>query len=161
MITDDRAVSDLVTTVFGDQLKQDPSISFAGDQNETLTNTAPVFRISASRGGQATLGENVDGLTVAQDTNVTKYLGGIAIIIDDMSTPLSIDQFEDRIARIRRQPASAGSSSRVPDDVKILGLRPAGTVQVQSPGPDGALITVAQPAYSACLLYTSPSPRDA
>jgi len=146
LITDDRAVSNFITSVFGDKLKQDPSVSFQGDDFVEMTNDTPVFRISASRGGQATLGENVPGLAVGQDINVTEFLGGIAIVIDDMSVALSADQFEERIARIRRQPNFSGL---VPDQFKIIGLRPAGTVQVQSPGVDGKMNTVAQPAFTA------------
>ncbi len=127
LVTDDRAVSDLVVGIFGGALRQDPSVTFGDDDAESIVAGAPVHRISVSTGGNTLLGDNVESLDVGQDIDVSNYLGGIAILADDLSSPLSVDQFNQRLARIRRQPNFTGT---VPTREEVIGLRPAGDMVV-------------------------------
>ncbi len=97
LMTDALAVSGLVKAAFADELAQTRPIDFARMDAERIGN-APVFPIRT-----ANLGEDIDRPLVNVDA--TDYLGGAAIVLEDLRPAVTIEDIEDRIARMRMQPA--------------------------------------------------------
>ncbi|QDU70723.1 protein translocase subunit SecD [Mucisphaera calidilacus] len=102
LITDADAVSAAVKAAFADVLDTTRPIRFA-DSGIRSVGQAPVFAIAESDGEVATLGDNIGRPEVT--TDVTEFLGGVAIVLDDLQPPATLDDLEQRIERMRRQPA--------------------------------------------------------
>ena len=98
--TNANAVSDAIKKGFEDVLDAQRPIAFSamGLENEAAPlATAPVYVIR-----HAQLGDNIDRSGVVAD--VTDYLGGVAIVFDDMDPPPTLDELKTRIERMRLQP---------------------------------------------------------
>ncbi len=98
--TDAQKVSEAVKEGFEDVLNVQRSIGFDGMGPSTqapLLSTAPVYPIL-----HAQLGDNIDRAAVVAD--VTEYLGGVAIVLENMDPPPTLQEIEDRIESMRLGP---------------------------------------------------------
>ncbi len=77
---------------FADKLEVQPPISFVGD--ELPAREAPVFPIE-----RPILGADIDRPTVRND--VTPFLGGVAIVMENIDPPQPLNTIRDRLRRTR------------------------------------------------------------
>ena len=102
-----------IVTEFGTQLDVTAPLDFdgAGSANHTLyTSTVE----------KDALGDNIGRPQFSQ--RVTDFLGGVAVVIDDIDPPVSPEDVEKRIDRMRQQEDFARLLGR---RVKVFGLDPA------------------------------------
>ncbi len=127
LITDDRAISAAVTRAFDEYLEARPPIAFTGSSIASVavtegTGRAPVYPVNITRNGVATLGDNAPDAQAGRDEDITDFLGGVAILVDDMTNPLTIEAFEQRLQSMRQQPQFEDFKN--PDNVRVLPIRP-------------------------------------
>jgi len=120
--TDTPQITEAIKAAFSDVLDTTRPIDFAGVDASQL-GTAPVYPV---RSGE--LAEVIDqpGL----DENVSEYLGGVAIVLNDLSPAASLEDLEDRIQRMRLQPQYENLTGR---EYEVIGLERA-IVDDASPG---------------------------
>lgn len=101
LVTDSRGVTGLLKLAFGDKLETTQVVTYAG-QELTVAQAAKYVQAITDN----SLERVFDGAYRADDDrdDVTQYRGGVAIVVDQMTPPQSVEQVEDRIARMRRQP---------------------------------------------------------
>ncbi|HEX7010209.1 MAG TPA: protein translocase subunit SecD [Phycisphaeraceae bacterium] len=116
LMTDAPTVSSVVKAAFADVLTTTRPVSFAAEQVDFAAGP-PVYPIRNRE-----LGQNINrpGLT----TDVSEYLGGVAIVLEDMSPAPTLDDLKQRITRMRQQPAYENLGYR-PFDVIGLELADA------------------------------------
>ncbi|MEM8737529.1 MAG: protein translocase subunit SecD [Planctomycetota bacterium] len=109
LIENSSAISDAIKYVFRDELDVTASVDFAGralDVGQAKGIVEPIL------GGS--LYQNAMGRQfTAQDPDVQDFVGGVAIVLEDVSPAVSVQDVEERITRMRRQP-----------DYELLGSRP-------------------------------------
>lgn len=107
----DRVV-DAIVKKFGDRLEVTPALNFrgAGDSDHT-PYTYPVE--------YDTLGQNIGRPELTQ--SVARYRGGVAIVIEDISPPVTVSSAKARIDRLRDQPDFSRTRGR---DVQVIGIDP-------------------------------------
>ena len=119
--TDPNKVSSAIKEGFEDVLDAQRPIAFygmgAGYEAPSLA-TAPVYPIY-----HAQLGDNIDRPDVVAD--VTDYLGGVAVLIENMDPPATTKELEDRVESMRLQPGFDNLGYR-PSTVIGLDLAAAG-----------------------------------
>jgi len=94
-ITNTQAVVDVLATVFRDEIDTRPPLEF--DQTEVdEIRLAPVYPLLSVTG---VLGEDI-GRPGVRD-NVADYVGGVAIVLENISPPRSLDELETRIENLR------------------------------------------------------------
>ncbi len=102
--TDPDAIPDAIVAVFADTLEIKPPLAFTGSE---LTDTlAPVYPIE-----KATLGENVDTHASRRD-DVQSFLGGAAIIIDNIDPPTPLKSIAERMRTARQSAEFSGTIAR-------------------------------------------------
>jgi len=127
LITSEQAVSSVVKAAFADKLDADKArpISFEGANLKAIPEVAAndmVYPISqTNEQGQAILGLSINRPEVRN--NVTEYLGGAAFVLRDLSQPVSTQDIEQRLARIRSRQNFRDLSYR---QFKVVGLNPVG-----------------------------------
>lgn len=100
LITDSRAVTDLLKAAFDDVLETTRPVEYAGQEL-----TAEQARGKVEPMSTGILGKVFESLTGdVANTNLPDYTGGVAMLVEDMVPPLSIQQMTERIERMRRQP---------------------------------------------------------
>ncbi len=104
-------VSEAVKAAFKDVLDEKLAVSFAHDDAEQAGKWIHPIRV-------AELGPNIDRPEVLEE-QVGQYIGGVAIVIDDIDPPITIGDAEARIKRSRFQPPHDTYGYR---RVKIIGL---------------------------------------
>ncbi|MCI0366206.1 MAG: protein translocase subunit SecD [Phycisphaerales bacterium] len=110
-ITD--TVVDALVKQFGDRLDVIPALSFRGSgQAEHAAHTYPI--------DVPALGANIDRPDITE--SVPKFLGGVAVVVEDIVPPVTEQSALSRIARLRQQPDFAAARDR---DVEVVGLDPA------------------------------------
>ncbi len=97
LVTDAAAVSAAIKDGFADVLNVERPIHFAAESAETL-GEAPVFPLR-----QAELGANIGMPALNED--VTEYLGGVAVVLDQLTPAASTTDVTERIGRMRLQPS--------------------------------------------------------
>ncbi len=107
----ENVVLDSVTQKFADVLEQRQKVSFAGA--DAKLQTAPVFPIE-----KASLGANMSSPALRQD--VGAYLGGVAILLENISPPQTLDSLKQRLEGSRQSEAYGDTLSRQ-RDVLIAG----------------------------------------
>ena len=100
----DRQVSQALQEAFADVLDIRRSLAFDKD-DATKVGGAPIFTVSSPR-----LGSNIDRPDIAED--VSEYIGGVAIVLGNMSPPPTISDISQRIDRMRLQPPHDGYGYR-------------------------------------------------
>ncbi|MAX26384.1 MAG: hypothetical protein CMJ19_17975 [Phycisphaeraceae bacterium] len=93
---DSTAVSKAVKQAFSDVLDEERPLTFKGVEAQRI-GEAPAFIIN-----QSNLGDVIDR-TVSDD--VSDYLGGVAIVLDDIQPAATEEDLTQRIQRMRLQPA--------------------------------------------------------
>ncbi len=132
LITDAQAVSDVVKATFSDVLDTSRPISFRGQDEPDVNASMAVCPIRA-----ANLGQNINRPDVRSD--VAEYLGGVAIVLEDLSPPTTLADLEQRITRMRRQPAYEQLGYR---PFSVIGLDLAGADDRGTPTYRSAVVVV-------------------
>jgi SecD/SecF fusion protein len=118
-LDEERTTTDVVVAAivseFGDQLDVTRPLSFrgAGDQ-EHADHTFPITRDK--------LGDNIDRPRALD--RVSEFLGGVAVVIEDLDPPVTLNDLSKRISRMRGQPDFSNCVGR---DVAVFGLEAADT----------------------------------
>ncbi|MFG0245530.1 MAG: protein translocase subunit SecD [Phycisphaerales bacterium JB052] len=94
-ITNRDQVGPAIVSAFRDLLDVPPPLEFQ-DSQVPDSSAAPVYPIIEPR-----LGENINLPEVRNDA--TEFVGGVAIVLNNISPPQSEDQIRDRIARTRQK----------------------------------------------------------
>ncbi len=103
-------VRQAITDEFEGQLDIAPKLSFRGEGSENHANFT--YRVESER-----LGDNLNRPTVA--TRVPEFVGGVAVVIDDIDPPVTREELLERIDRTRQQARHSGALGR---DVEVVGL---------------------------------------
>jgi SecD/SecF fusion protein len=116
-LEDDRTIThvivDAIVAEFGNQLDATPPLSFAGADDED--STSYVHPIAS-----AELGQNIGR---PQETRrVPEFIGGAAIMLENVNPPATEADIAKRIDRMRKQPDFAQYGAR---RVEVVGLTPA------------------------------------
>jgi SecD/SecF fusion protein len=139
LITHQEAVSSVVKAAFEDKLDAGKSrpVNFDGLKLESAAaavNEKVLYPITrTNEQGQAILGLSINRPQVRND--VTDYLGGAAFVLRDLSQPLSVEDAQQRIDRMRMREDFQGLSYR---EFQVVGLDPV-------PEADGG----AEPLYQS------------
>ncbi|MBX3367118.1 MAG: protein translocase subunit SecD [Phycisphaeraceae bacterium] len=131
-VTDQNSVVESLTTAFQDVLDVRPSLSFDRDEVAGVRD-APVYQVLFPR-----LGDSIDRPGLLDD--VTPFLGGVAIVLENLSPPQSLEDIKDRLESLRGQPDFSDTTSRKRDVLVLAGTPDAVT---------GAVVLVHDPATSA------------
>ena len=119
VLTNGDLVQSALSQAFQDKMETQPALRFAGQE---LADPArvPVFPIVS-----ANLGESINrpGLRLS----VPEFVGGAAIVLDNLEPAPSVRQLEDRLARIRQQPDFAETVGRPHRFVVLAGDESAAT----------------------------------
>ena len=132
--TTDVVVSAIVTE-FGDVLDVTRPLRFAGINS--TDHTPYTFPIEKD-----TLGENIDRPRALD--RVSEFLGGVAIVIDDIDPPVTPQNVRKRVSRMRAQPDFAHAVGR---DVGVFGLEAADPAD-PSKGYTSVAVCVYEPGLS-------------
>ena len=105
-------VVEAIVNSFGDKLDIVPALSFKGENDENHgAYTRPIE--------DSNLGANIGRPELTQP--VSDFRGGVAVLIEGLSQPVTIEDAEDRIVRLREQPDFAKARYR---DSDVVGLDP-------------------------------------
>ncbi len=144
-IDDQRVVEAAITESFGDILDIPRIVEFLGSDLAADENP-PIYPIIKD-----SLGDNINLPSVR--TSVNPYLGGVAVMLEDIQPPLSIEEIQKRIDTKRRSPefeallgrqstvvgltrdaeASAGGQSRYRDAVVVVDSKISGVSWFENP----------------------------
>ena len=138
LLSDAEAVSEAVKTAFAGVLDTTSSITFAG-ANLGVSQAAGIVEPITS----ADLSSVLDDPTIQADAG--DFLGGVAMVLEDLEPAASPAELTDRIQRMRRQPDFAALGYR---DFRVVGLDRAGL------SSDG------EPAYSRVLVLAGDGLTD-
>ncbi len=116
LIEDAPAMSEAIKAAFTDVLDTTRPIDFAG-----LDLTADAAKGLVEPVRTATLGDNLNRPSLTAD--VGDYLGGVAILLDDLTPAATVEDLEQRITRMRRQPGFENLGYR---RFAVFGVEPAG-----------------------------------
>ncbi len=99
LVQDPALVSRAIKTAFADVLDSKAPIAFPAQDGQLIgENQAPVYPLVEND-----LGANIRRPDVG--SNVHDYVGGVAIVIEDMTPSASVADISQRIENMRRQPA--------------------------------------------------------
>jgi SecD/SecF fusion protein len=84
--------------------------------NEIDVRKAPVYKILTE-----SLRDNAP--ITNDDINVSEFVGGVAIFLDNITPPIPLSQLESRLAKMRQQPDFSRSLGRI-RDIRVLGVSP-------------------------------------
>jgi preprotein translocase subunit SecF len=93
LATDATTVRNAIAEKFGDLLETQPALEFKGVRADTL-KSAPVYQIVSP-----TLGEDLARPEFRDD--VKSYLGGVAIVVEDIQPPQPLAEIKKRLERTR------------------------------------------------------------
>ena len=120
---EEHRVANAIAEAFDDVLQITREVAFTGDDVETFEK-APIFVIKSTQ-----LGANINRLDVTDD--VSAHLGGVAMLIEQMNPPVTLDDVTARIRRLRLQPPHDQYGTR---SFHVFGIQPA-----PATGDDGAI----------------------
>ncbi len=113
-LTDPQAAEDAINEALGDILDRKPAIEFARSEAERWSE-APVFPVL-----DETLGRNIGDPLVSD--NVRSHLGGVAIVLRNLTIPQTLDAIESRLDQTRQ---SQEFTAYIGRDVELFGLERA------------------------------------
>jgi SecD/SecF fusion protein len=125
LMTDSQAVSDLIKAAFDDELDTTQPISFEGVAATDFAR-APAYRVSSTDLSEV-LGRDV---TPTDTVDISDYLGGVAVLLEDMVPEPTLEDLRQRIRRMRQQPAHEDLGYR---DARVIGLEIAYTDEAGRP----------------------------
>jgi len=114
VVADAETVKDAVIEALGDAIDSQPQLQFAGADAERPID-APVFPIL----GPA-LGDSIDRPQIRND--VSAFIGGAAILLEDLQPRPTLASLEARLAQVRGQPDFADTAGRRTSIVIIDGV---------------------------------------
>jgi SecD/SecF fusion protein len=117
LVEDAQAVSAVIKAAFADVLDTTRPIEFASIEVDEVNN-APVYPIRS-----ATLGDNI-GRASDVRIDVAEAIGGVAIVLDDLTPPVTQADLAQRVERMRMLPAYESLDHR---ESRVYALDPAGT----------------------------------
>tara|TARA_R110000782_G_scaffold103991_21_gene191666 strand:+ start:1113 stop:4574 length:3462 start_codon:yes stop_codon:yes gene_type:complete len=129
LATDRASVGAAITTAFQDRLDAPPPLEFSGSEFEE-SRAAPVFPILSSR-----LGDDVGRPELRND--VTEFVGGVAVLVENIDPPQSADQIRDRLNLMRGKDDFVDVLGRQVDVRVLTGTNEAATsvvILVLDPG---------------------------
>ena len=126
-------IVEAVVDTFGDDLDVAPPIRFDGVGTDAVAEFT--FPIEVEE-----LGQNIGDGRVTD--RVPEYVGGVAIVLRDISPPITIEEAERRISRMRAQPDFSMAGGR---DFRVIGVDLAEGGQGRS-GFTSMVVIVADPA---------------
>ncbi|MEO0965319.1 MAG: protein translocase subunit SecD [Planctomycetota bacterium] len=136
---DSTEVSEVVKTAFADVLETTRPLNFDGvDATEFVL--APVYPLLSSNLGEA-IGR--PGAVV----DVEPFVGGVAIVLDGVSPATTVADVEQRIRRMRSQPAYENLGYR-PFEVEPLGVSVGGDADTGEPTYDAFVVVSRDPLFS-------------
>ena len=117
LVQDTQAVSAVIKAAFSDVLDTTLPVSFDSISVDNV-NHAPVYAIRT-----AILGDNI-GRSSDVRVNVADAVGGVAVVMSDLSPRVTLDDLHGRIERMRNLPAYESLTSR---NWRVIGLDAEGT----------------------------------
>lgn len=102
--TKSEQILEALVNSFGDVMEQQPALKFRGSAADFAD--APVHRIFTSD-----LGSNI-GATLEHARNIGDSIGGVAIVLDDISPPVPLTTLQSRLDSTRGSPDFADTLSR-------------------------------------------------
>ncbi len=117
LIEDAQAVSAVVKAAYADVLDTTRPVTFDSIQVDEVNN-APVYPIRS-----AVLGDNINRSADVR-TDVAKAIGGVAVVLNDITPAITQADLAQRVERMRRLPKYEGLGSR---DTMVIGLDVEGT----------------------------------
>jgi SecD/SecF fusion protein len=120
---------------FGDDLDVQQPLTFAG-QGSTAHNER-TFPITNPE-----LGANIQ--RPQYRSNVREYLGGVAVVVDELDPPVNLDDVTNRVKRMREQPDFRDTGGR---STAVIGLQPADPND-PAKGYTSIAVVVADPAVN-------------
>jgi SecD/SecF fusion protein len=111
--TDGNRVQQAVLLAFKDVIDEQPPIRFAGSDNP-LAQSAPIKPIT-----ERTLGDNIERPAIR--TSVSEFVGGAAIVLDDLQPRPSLQQLEERLRAMRNDPVHQAAAARFHQFVILAG----------------------------------------
>ena len=123
LVSDAEVVSEAVKTAFADVLDTTSSIDFTGAGRSVDQAGGLVEPVTSSD-----LAAVLDDPTAQGDAG--EYLGGVAMVLENLTPAASLDDLTDRIRRMRRQPDFAQLGYR---DFRVIGLDRAGVNDANEP----------------------------
>ncbi len=100
LIENSSAVSDAISAIFRDELDVTESVSFANSNLDVGRAKGTVEPVTSG-----SLYESLNQQFSEPDPDVQNLVGGVAIVLEDLQPALSVEALEERITRMRRQPA--------------------------------------------------------
>ena len=119
LIENAEALGDAVKAIFRDTLDASESIGFAGEAMSVAQAKGLVEPIE-SGSLYATLGRQF----TEANPDVQPYVGGVALLLDELSPAVSLEEVEERVTRMRRQPDYEQVGLK---DLEVFGLERVGT----------------------------------
>ena len=120
---EEHRIANAIAEAFDDVLQITRAVAFTGDDVDTFEK-APISVIKSTQ-----LGANINRLDVTDD--VSAHLGGVAMLIEQMNPPVTLEDVTARIRRLRLQPPHDNYGTR---SFEVVGIQPA-----PAAGDDGAL----------------------
>ncbi len=137
---DKERVSTAIKDAFSDVLAAERAIHFKGDGTDKPAGDGPESedaRLISDRLPDfvyiirsETLGESID--RADSGVKVNEYVGGVAIVLEELDPPASTNQLTDRIKRQRSQPKWENLGTR---DFQVIGLDQAAATAAGADGP--------------------------
>ena len=153
LVTDSKAVTDLLKVAFDDVLETTRPVEFK-DDDKTVDQAAGTVEIMDS----GVLGEVFKDVNlparVAQ-TNLPDSVGGVALFVQDMTPSLSVTEVKQRIDRMRRQPPH---DMLGPRSFEVVGVESAGSFDSSNNEEYRSVIVVAHDLGTTD--YTDPVVAD-
>lgn len=109
--TDQKAVIEAIVLALADKLETKPALEFKGSEVRDF-RAGPVYRVTSKA-----LGQDIDRPDVRDD--VTRYLGGVAIVLADIQPPPTLQALNDRLDTLRAGSDFSDTLGRT-REVKIL-----------------------------------------
>lgn len=100
LITDARAVTDIVQVAMRGELDAEPPVSFAGAGKSATEDAANLIPITSNNLSEVLKREIPAGV----DADIRDLVGGVAVVVDQLKPALTQAQMQDRLGRMRNQP---------------------------------------------------------
>ena len=100
LITDSRAVTEVVQTALAGDLDAEPSVSFAGASLAAKADGAHLIPVVSANLAEVLKRDIPAGV----DADVREYQGGVAVVVEGLKPALTLPQMQERLKRMRNQP---------------------------------------------------------
>ncbi len=108
LVVDARAVTDIVQAALEGDLEAEPPVTFAGAARSAQEDAANLIPVTSNRLAEVLKHDIPSGV----DADIREFVGGVAVVVDQLQPALTKTQFEDRLNRMRNQPPHDKNSPR-------------------------------------------------